>query len=133
MHLLLELLSWLCLLAGGLFCVVGGIGLFRLPDFYSRTHAAGLTDTLGASLILIGLSLQAPYALVVIKLILTLAFLFFTSPTSSHALVRSAFTRGLEPKLDDQEFDDKLLKGELCTEMAQIQAKQKTGRAEETA
>lgn len=117
MEIVLHLLSWSCLLAGGFFCVVGGIGLLRLPDFYSRTHAAGLTDTLGAGLILIGLTLQSLeyHWLVVVKLLLILVFLFFTSPTASHALVRAAFTRGLEPELHGQEFDEKLLEGELKT------------------
>ena len=112
MDSVLDILSWICLLAGGFFCVVGGIGLIRLPDFYSRTHAGGLTDTLGASLILIGLTLQADHWMVVVKLVLVIVFLFFTSPTSSHALVRAAFTRGVRPELHAQTFEERLLEDE---------------------
>lgn len=106
MTLLLHTLSWPLLLAGAAFCIIGGIGLFRLPDFYTRIHAAGITDTLGAALILIGLALQAEELLVVIKLALVLAFLFFSSPACTHALARAAFSHGLRPLLQDQCFDE---------------------------
>lgn len=103
---LLHLLSWALLLAGSAFCLIGGFGLLRLPDFYTRTHAAGLTDTLGAGLILLGLALQAGDALVIIKLALTLSFLFFSAPACSHALGRAALSHGLRPQLDEEAFDD---------------------------
>ncbi|MEJ2178493.1 MAG: monovalent cation/H(+) antiporter subunit G, partial [Gammaproteobacteria bacterium] len=59
MELILDILSWLFLLGGSFFCLTGALGLLRFPEFFSRIHAASLTDTLGASLILIGLMLQA--------------------------------------------------------------------------
>ena len=55
----LNIASWGLLLAGSFFCIVGGIGLIRLPDFFARIHGAGITDTLGASLVLAGLMVQA--------------------------------------------------------------------------
>jgi multicomponent Na+:H+ antiporter subunit G len=116
MHALLEILSWGMLVAGGLCGIVGGIGLHRFPDFYSRTHAGGVVDTLSAPLILLGLLLQTDQGLVAIKLILILVFLFFTSPTSGHALVRAAFHHGLKPTLKDQAFDDALITGDLSHE-----------------
>ena len=70
-------LSWICLLAGGFFVLVGGIGLIRLPDFFTRLHAAGITDTMGAGLILLGLALQSGFGLVAIKLLLFFGFLIF--------------------------------------------------------
>lgn len=88
-----TLLFWLsaaCLLTGGLFGILGGIGLIRFPDFYSRLHAAGITDTLCALLIIVGLLIQAGLALVSVKLLLILLFLLFTAPTASHALARAA-------------------------------------------
>ncbi len=121
MDSVLDVLSWMCLLAGGFFCIVGGVGLIRLPDFYSRTHAGGLTDTLGASLILIGLMLQSNHWMVVVKLAVIIFILFFTSPTSSHALVRAAFTRGVRPELYAQTFDDRLLRGEQISEQATME------------
>jgi multicomponent Na+:H+ antiporter subunit G len=112
--LALDILSWALLVTGGLFCMLGGIGLLRLPDFFSRTHAGGLTDTFGAPCILIGLALQAGDPLVVIKLGLILIFLFFTSPTSSYALGRAAITHGLTPVLHEGEFDDSLREGPIA-------------------
>ena len=55
----IDIASWVLLVVGGLFCIVGGIGLLRMPDFYTRVHAASVTDTLGVGLILFGLALQA--------------------------------------------------------------------------
>lgn len=92
-----EVLSWICLVSGASFAVVGGIGILRFPDFFSRMHAAGITDTLGASLVLAGLMLQAEATLVVIKLVMILFFLLVSSPTSAHALAKSARTSGLTP------------------------------------
>jgi multicomponent Na+:H+ antiporter subunit G len=95
MELLLYAASWFCLMAGSAFCVIGGIGMIRMPDFYSRSHAASLTDTLGAALILLGLGLQAGPSLVAVKLLFVLVFLYITSPTSAHALVKSAYSHGV--------------------------------------
>ncbi len=98
-HLPLDLVSWVLLLGGCFFCVVGGLGLIRLPDFYSRMHAAGMTDTLGAGLLLVALAFQATHWMEIVKLFFILGFLVFTSPTAAHALARAAFTHGLKPKL----------------------------------
>jgi len=99
----LDLLSWVLILAGSVFTIIGGIGLIRLPDVYARMHGAGITDTLGAGLILTGLMLQAGFTLVTVKLILILVFLLYTSPTSSYALANVAFTGGLQPLLGKKE------------------------------
>lgn len=103
MSLLVDILSGLCLLAGAFFCVVGGIGLLRMPDFYTRMHAASVTETLGAGLILLGLMLQAGFTLITVKLIMIGLLIFFASPTASHALARAAMLRGVKPKLADKE------------------------------
>ena len=95
----IDALSWAALLAGGFFCVVGTFGLLRMPDFYTRMHAASVTDTLGAGLVLAGLILQAGLTLVAAKLAMVGLLVFFTSPTASHALARAAFVRGVEPQL----------------------------------
>ena len=93
----LDLLSWALLGTGGLFAVVGGIGVVRLPDFYSRLHASGITDTAAAYLILAGLMIQGGFSIVTIKLALIAFFMFFTNPTSTHALASAAHRSGLEP------------------------------------
>lgn len=98
----LNVLSGLCLVAGSFFSLVGGFGLIRMPDFYTRMHAASVTDTLGAGLILLGLMLQAGLTLVTVKLIMVGLLIFVASPTASHALARAALLRGVSPRLADQ-------------------------------
>ncbi|HEY9051092.1 MAG TPA: monovalent cation/H(+) antiporter subunit G [Gammaproteobacteria bacterium] len=98
--MIIDILSWICLLVGGVLGIVGGIGIHRFPDFYSRLHAAGITDTLCAMLILLGLGLQAGWSIAAFKLALIFMFLFFTSPTASHALANAALHSGLKPRLD---------------------------------
>jgi len=103
MTLAIDLLSWACLVAGGLFCIVGSAGLVRMPDFYTRMHAASVVDTLGAGFLLAGLLLQAGPTLVAVKLLMIGALLLFASPTATHALARAAFARGVQPLCADKE------------------------------
>lgn len=95
----LDLASWICLLAGGFFCIAGGLGLLRMPEFYTRMHAASVNDTLGAGLVLLGLLLQAGWTLVAAKLVIIGLLIFFTSPAATHALARAALGCGVEPLL----------------------------------
>ncbi len=92
-----DVVSWVCIVAGLFFILVGSIGLIRLPDVYTRLHAAGMTDTMGAGLLLIGLSFQAGLTLITIRLLLIWAFLLFTSPIGTHALARAAVHGKVEP------------------------------------
>ena len=98
-----DLVSWACLILGSIFCIVGGIGLLRLPDFYSRMHGGGITDTLGAGLVLVGLMVQGGLSLVTVKLVMIFLFLLLVSPTSTHAVAKAAFTSGLKPMLDGED------------------------------
>jgi len=86
------------LILGSFFCLVGSIGLIRLPDFYSRVHAAGVVDSLGAILILLGLMTQTQDIIVIIKLVFILLFLMLTGPTAVHALARTANLTDKESK-----------------------------------
>ncbi len=95
MIVIVDILSWLLLAGGSFFLLVGGIGLLRMPDFFTRLHAAGVTDTAGAGLMLFGLMLQAGFTLVTVKLLLALFFIVFTSPTACHALAKAALQEGL--------------------------------------
>ncbi len=97
MSLFIDILSWAFLVGGSFFILTGSIGLVRMPDFFSRTHPAGLIDTLGASLIIGGLILQGGFTQVSIKLVLILILLFLTSPTATHALAQAAMADGLKP------------------------------------
>jgi len=92
-------LSWICLVAGGAFCIVGAVGLLRMPDIYTRMHAASVIETLGVGLILLGLVLQACFTLVAIKLLIIALLILFASPTATHALARAAMIRGQKPVL----------------------------------
>jgi multicomponent Na+:H+ antiporter subunit G len=96
---LLDAISWFCLVAGGLFCVVGAVGMLRMPDFYTRLHAASVIETLGGGLIMLGLLLQAGVTLVAVKLLIVALLVFFASPTATHALAKAAMERGVRPLL----------------------------------
>lgn len=95
---ILEIASGVLMTTGAAFAFTGAVGLLRFKDFYARTHAAGVTDSAGAGLILLGLLLQAGWADGV-RLVLILVFLLFTSPTATHALAQSALRDGLKPLL----------------------------------
>lgn len=99
--LIAEIASWAALMTGCALVLTGALGLVRMPDFYTRMHPAGITDTLGAGLILLGLMFQAGPDLVTVKLILIGVFLFFTSPTSTHAIANAALVAGLKPQGTD--------------------------------
>ena len=107
---------WVLMLSGSLFCAVGGIGLVRLPDFFTRAHGAGITDTLGTGLLIAGMAvyheggLLLQYldggiaagelfrgSLVTFKLLLILVILWLSSPTATHAIAKAARLSGLEP------------------------------------
>lgn len=99
MSVAIDLVSWFCLVVGGFFAMVGGLGLLRMPDFFTRMHAASVTDTLGAGLLLLGLILQAGLTLAAVKLAILGLLILFTSPVATHALAKAAFARGLKPVL----------------------------------
>ena len=92
-----DVISWIFLLSGSFFAIVGGIGVIRMPDLFTRLHAAGVTDTGGAGLVLVGLMFQGGLSLITVKLLLILGFLWFSSPVSTYALARAALAAGEEP------------------------------------
>ncbi len=102
-----DLLSWAFILGGGFFLIVGGIGLLRLPDFFARMHAAGIIDTIGTDLLLLGMMIQAGFSLVTLKLLLIVLFIMFTSPTAAHALAKAALHGGHKPQLATGGDDDR--------------------------
>ena len=106
MEAALYWLSWACLLGGSFFILVSSLAVLRLPDYFSRIHGAGITDTLGAGLILLGLALQAGLSLVSVKLFLTLLFMMLTGPVTVHAMARTAYRLGLEPVLAEEKDGD---------------------------
>jgi len=105
--ILIDVASWMLMVIGGAFCLIGATGVLRMPDFFTRMHAASVVDTLGAAFILLGLILQAGFSLVTVKLIAIGVLLFFTSPVATHALARAALARGVEPLLAEGEPSSK--------------------------
>jgi multicomponent Na+:H+ antiporter subunit G len=95
----LEAAAYALVFAGALFCLIGAIGVLRFPDVYSRMHSAGVTDTLGALLVLLGLMLLAGFSLAGAKLLFILAFLWMATPTATHALAKAARHGGVNPLL----------------------------------
>ena len=102
-----DIASWTLLVAGGLFAIVGAVGVLRMPDFYTRVHAASLCDNVGALLVLAGLGLQSGWSLVTAKLLVVATLILMTSPVATHALVRAALGRGLAPRLAGGEAPSK--------------------------
>ena len=97
---LINVLSALCLLLGAFLIFSGGLGVLRFPDFFTRMHAAGVTETMAATLIVLGLMLHSGWGLPLFKLLLILLFVMITGPTASHALAKSALHGGLRPMGD---------------------------------
>ena len=90
-------LSWLFIVSGSVFVVIGAFGTLRFPDFWSRLHAASITDSGGMILLIIGMCLQAGATLIAVKLLIIGAFLFITGPTATHAIANAALVTGLRP------------------------------------
>lgn len=98
-----QTLSWILLITGSIFVVIGGIGALRMPDLYTRMHAASVTDSLAPILIIGGLLLQAGFSLFSIKLIAILLFLLLSGPTASNALASAALLSGYRAQNDEGE------------------------------
>ncbi len=81
---------------GFFFVFAGIVGILRLPDFYSRLHAQGKSDTLGVSLMLGALALYHGWSMDSFKILLILIFVAFANPILTHALARAARKSGLK-------------------------------------
>lgn len=93
MHIIASIL----LILGAFFILSSIIGLIRMPDIYTKTHAAALADSLGIPLCLIGLAFLQPNTINIAKIIVILILFFILSPTNSHALILAAWKSGLKP------------------------------------
>jgi multicomponent Na+:H+ antiporter subunit G len=99
MMLIVETASWALILLGSFFTIVGALGLVRMPDVFTRMHAASVTDTLGVGLLICGMGLQAGLSLVTLKLLFLLLLFVFTVPVVTHALAQACLHEGVEPAL----------------------------------
>lgn len=97
MELLFDILTTVFVLPGCVLILIGGYGMIRLKDVFERMHAAGMVDTLGMALIIIGLMFQGGLTLITFKLFLIIVFVLYTSPVVTHALARAAIVGGVDP------------------------------------
>ncbi len=98
MTLLIEILSWACILGGSFFMIVSAVGILRFPDFWARLHAASVGDSGGMILLVAGMCLQSGLTLITVKLIAIGIFLFITGPTATHAVANASLVTGWRPK-----------------------------------
>jgi multicomponent Na+:H+ antiporter subunit G len=95
----LDIASWALILLGSVFVVIGAFGMVRMPDVFTRMHAASVVDTLGMAFLLFGMMLQAGFTLVTLKLVFLVALFVLTTPVVTHALARACLHEGIQPVL----------------------------------
>lgn len=101
MMLAIEVASWVLIVLGSFFTVVGAFGLVRMPDVFTRMHAASVVDTAGVGLLILGMCMQAGFGLVSLKLLFLLLLFVFTGPVVTHALAQACLHEGIEPQLSE--------------------------------
>lgn len=121
LFLSVDILSWILLIIGSICVLIGGIGVLRMPDFYSRIHAASLTDTMATLALFSGMILQAGFSLAAAKLFAIMLFLLLTGPTATYALVNSALLSGHKPKAKVLKKDS-LMKDSLTKDSMEIKS-----------
>ena len=94
---IISIISIIFIIAGLFFLIVAAIGVVRLPDVFSRSHAVSLTDSLGAFLMLFGLALHEGLGINTLKILVVLVLLYILNPVISHATIRAALRSGLKP------------------------------------
>ncbi len=99
MTVTIEIASWASILLGSFFTVVGAFGLVRMPEVFTRMHAASVIDTLGVGFLILGMSLQAGLSLVTLKLLFLVLLFLFTGPVVTHALAQACLHEGIKPLL----------------------------------
>lgn len=97
MEILLQVLGFLLIAMGISFMLLGSIGVLRLPDFFSRTHAASKVDTVGIVVVVTGIAALEGFTLTAGKVLLAALFILLTNPVSTHALARAALHKGIKP------------------------------------
>jgi multicomponent Na+:H+ antiporter subunit G len=97
-----DVVSVALLFVGVAFLLGGTVGLVRLPDLYTRAHAASKCDSAGAGSILLALALQGGLAFGDLKLVLLMLLVLVSGPTTAHALARAGYRTGLAPWTDPE-------------------------------
>jgi len=99
MTMAVDVASWICILVGSFFTLVGAFGLVRMPEVFTRMHAASVTETLGVGFLILGMCLQAGFTLVTAKLLFLMLLFLFTAPVVTHALAQACLHEGIKPVL----------------------------------
>lgn len=92
-----NILAMVFISAGLFFVSVAAIGTLRLPDFYTRLHASGKSETLGITLSFVGLAVYEAPSLISLKLLVIAVLVIFGNPIGTHAISRAAYRYGLVP------------------------------------
>ncbi|WP_339763838.1 monovalent cation/H(+) antiporter subunit G [uncultured Hoeflea sp.] len=111
MNDIVTLISAALLVIGSFFALVASIGLLRLPDLYTRMHAASKAGTMGACLMLIALSIHATDVGTMSRALAGVVFFLLTAPVSSHLLAKAAYSVGYRlhssSVMDEMKREDK--------------------------
>lgn len=105
MVMILSVLIVLLAAVGVFFAFVAAVGVLRLPDVYSRSHAVTKADTLGVGCSIFAVALYFGTPGEVFRAVVLLMFVYYTNPTAAHAITRSAYSRGVEVWTADSEED----------------------------
>jgi multicomponent Na+:H+ antiporter subunit G len=97
--IVIDIASWGCILLGSFFTLVGAFGLVRMPELFTRMHAASVVETLGVGFLILGMCLQAGFTLVTAKLIFLMLLFLFMAPVVTHALAQACLHEGIKPLL----------------------------------
>jgi multicomponent Na+:H+ antiporter subunit G len=93
----MNIAALVIIFCGIFFMTVSALGIVRFPDFYSRNHAVGKSETLGSMLVLFGLALYNGFEISSLKLLAIILFIALANPTATHAIAREALRAGLQP------------------------------------
>ncbi|MEE9323518.1 MAG: monovalent cation/H(+) antiporter subunit G [Candidatus Aenigmarchaeota archaeon] len=89
---------------GGIFAIIGSLGLVRFPDVYTRSHAQTVVNVGGICLILVGVMINSFYSPLFLKALFLIIFIFVTSPVGTHAITKAAYLSGVKPKTETDEW-----------------------------
>ena len=110
-----EMIAALLMGLGLIFLVGSMIGMLRLPDFYSRVHASGNSETLGTMLVFLGLAVYNGVSITSAKLLIILMFIFLGNPIGSHILTKAAYKTGhpvwTKKRLPEEVMPDEEIEG----------------------
>lgn len=89
-----NILTGLLIIIGAAFTLIAAIGILRLPDLYTRMHAASKAGTLGSGLMLVALAIFAQDQAIVTRALAAVVFFLLTAPISAHLLAKAAYAAG---------------------------------------